>query len=437
MNILEGRTSAEIAQNLEQAIRQGQIEIGQRLPPVREVADKLGVNRNTVTSAYAKLREAGLITGSGRQGSRVARPQSPESSNHVGGRDVRDLASGNVDPGFLPPLERYLLRLGHAPGGYEMIEDDSQLISFGRSSFNADGLAITEIAVISGSMDAVERAVRACVPPGGAVAVEDPGYVSVLLLLQAMGMRIIAMTMDENGVQPASLAAALKAGASAVILTPRAQNPTGVRMSAARAAELSALLDDYPEVLLIEDDHAGAVSGAAPVSAAPKASESRRWMIVRSVSKFLGPDLRVALAAGDRTTLARVRDQQTLGPRWVSHILQRLTYEMWSAPETVTLMDMAAHSYAARRKKLIECLNARGVEAFGASGMHVWVPVEREADVVQGMMAQGWSIQAGEVFRVQSGPGVRIGVANLTEDECERVASDLVQSFRHSRRFYT
>jgi len=437
MDIVEGRTAAEIAGKLEQAIRLGQIEAGARLPTVREVASRLGVNRNTVTSAYSRLRDAGLITGAGRQGSLVAPVPSTATARPPTGPEPRDLASGNVDPRFLPKLETYLDRLGHAPGGYEMIDDDMDLVSFGRSLFVADGVPATEIAVVSGSIDAMERALCAGAAPASGVAVEDPGYVSVLLLLRAMGTRIIPMEIDEDGIRPAALAAALRDGADTVILTPRAQNPTGHRMSAERAAELSALLDSHPDVLLVEDDHASAVSGARPVSVAPADPDRRPWVTIRSVSKFLGPDLRVALVAGDRATIARMRDRHALGPRWVSHVLQRLAYDMWSAPKTASLVDLAERSYAARRHALIEHLAAAGIEAFGASGLHVWVPVAREADVVQGMMAHGWSIQAGEVFRIKSAPGVRIGVANLAQDECEIVAATLADSMTRTRRFYT
>src|SRR3546814_7566982 len=89
-------------------------------------------------------------------------------------------------------------------------------------------------------------------------------------------------------------------------------------------------------------------------------------------------------------TIARLRDQQALGPRWVSHILQRLVFEMWSAPETARIIEEAAKTYAARREKLIACLAEHGMAAFGVSGLHVWVPVAREAEAVQGMLARGW-----------------------------------------------
>src|SRR3546814_15975540 len=67
MDLISGRTAAEIATSVEQAIRTGRIGTGYKLPSVRDVAEQLGVNRNTVTVAYSRLRDAGLITGAGRQ----------------------------------------------------------------------------------------------------------------------------------------------------------------------------------------------------------------------------------------------------------------------------------------------------------------------------------------------------------------------------------
>src|SRR3546814_16301559 len=79
MDLISGRTAAEIATSVEQAIRTGRIGTGYKLPSVRDVAEQLGVNRNTVTVAYSRLRDAGLITGAGRQGSRVAGAQPLDS----------------------------------------------------------------------------------------------------------------------------------------------------------------------------------------------------------------------------------------------------------------------------------------------------------------------------------------------------------------------
>ena len=94
-------------------------------------------------------------------------------------------------------------------------------------------------------------------------------------------------------------------------------------MSTRRASDLSRLLRRRSQVALIEVDPVGPVSGAAAVTLTDPALE--RWVSVKSTSKFLAPDLRVAVVAGDALTIARVERRQALSVRWVSHLLQRLT----------------------------------------------------------------------------------------------------------------
>src|SRR5205085_6312475 len=135
---------------------------------------------------------------------------------------------------------------------------------------------------------------------------------------------------------------------------------------------LRTVLAGRPEVLVIEDDHLGLLAGAPLHSAVAGRS---RWAATRSVAKALGPDLRLAILAGDPLTIARVEGRQQCGPGWVSHILQRLVHELWSDARVLARVERARLEYDRRRQALLDALRARGVQARGASGLNVWVAV--------------------------------------------------------------
>src|SRR5262249_10548024 len=126
---------------------------------------------------------------------------------------------------------------------------------------------------------------------------------------------------------PGALRQACVEGAKAVVLTPRAQNPFGAALSKERAKELRAVLRRYPDVVVIEDDHANLITDV-PLHGLH--SEAHRWVYLRSFSKALNPDLRLAALTGDTETMTRVQDRQVVGERWVSHLLQRIAYALLS-----------------------------------------------------------------------------------------------------------
>jgi DNA-binding transcriptional MocR family regulator len=282
--------------------------------------------------------------------------------------------------------------------------------------------------VLSGAMDAIERVLREHLRPGDGVALEDPSFPGVLDLVAASGYAAMPFGLDQEGPLPDALHAAIAKGCRAIIVTPRAQNPTGAALSAGRAAELKRALRRFPDVLLIENDYAAPVAGAAFRTLY---EDSRnRWAVIRSTSKFLGPDLRVALMAGDDLTISRVRGRHALGARWVSHILQQLTLALWSDPSSGRLLARAGAIYTQRRAAALAALRERGIEASAASGFNIWIPVRDEAQVVQAMAECGWAVAAGQRFRIRSVPGVRLTISTLQPAEAGRLAGDLASALR-------
>ena len=132
-------------------------------------------------------------------------------------------------------------------------------------------------------------------------------------------------------------------------------------MISATAQDLAALLADHPHVLIIEDDHFWQVSNHSYRSIIP--ANHPRWALVRSVSKSLGPDLRVGLVGSDKLTASRLGSHIRSGAMWVSHLLQRLTYLLITHPDTPAQLAEAAQEYAHANAQLIDALVASKISA--------------------------------------------------------------------------
>ncbi|WP_225098784.1 aminotransferase class I/II-fold pyridoxal phosphate-dependent enzyme [Streptomyces sp. CoH27] len=431
---IEGRGAAEIAADVERAVGAGELAPGQPLPPMRELAVRLGVNPNTVAAAYRILRERGVIETAGRRGSRVRSKPATTGREELrvevpeGGRD---LASGNPDPALLPRLAPALAAAAREgdqrPVRYGDDPVDADLVRLARAELDADGVPEGPLTVTSGSLDAIERVLSVHLRPGDAVAVEDPGWGSVLDLVPALGLRTLPVGVDDDGPRPEDLRQALESGVRALIVTDRAQNPTGASVTATRARALRAVLRDHPGTLLIEDDHG---HGIVDVPLNPLAGVTHHWALVRSASKTYGPDLRVAVLAGDPLTVDRVRGRQRLGPGWVSLLLQRAVARLWQ--EHAVDRAAVARSYGSRRDALLDALADRGVLGRGRTGMNVWIPVRDETGAVARLLQRGVAVAPGARFRLNSPPAIRITVSALTEQDIGPLAEAVAAAVRPS-----
>ncbi|WP_426569875.1 aminotransferase class I/II-fold pyridoxal phosphate-dependent enzyme [Streptomyces canus] len=429
---IKGRRAADISASIEQAVGAGALQPGQPLPPMRELAEQLGVNPNTVAAAYRTLRERGVIETDGRRGSRVRSKPATTGREFIRvevPQGVRDASAGNPDTALLPPLApafAWAAAQGDSEPvlyGHEPVEPE--LMRRARADLDADGVPAGPVAVTSGSLDAIERVLAAHLRPGDTVAVEDPGWGSLLDLVPALGLRTVPVGLDDDGPLPDEVDRALGSGARALIVTDRAQNPTGAAVSAPRARALRSVLRRHPQTLLVEDDHG---HGIVDLPLHPLAGVTRHWGFVRSVAKAYGPDLRLAVLTGDDLTLDRVRGRQQLGPGWVSRITQRAVVRLW-ADGAVDAAAVAA-AYGSRRDALIAALAERGVEARGRSGMNVWVPVVDETGAVARLLHAGWAVAPGARFRLGSPPGIRITVSTLTAGEVGLLADAVASAVR-------
>jgi DNA-binding transcriptional MocR family regulator len=341
-----------------------------------------------------------------------------------------DLSAGEPDPALLPRLGTALRRLAtsaSAPVGYAGAGPVPELVAAARERLAADGLPMrgTELTVTGGALDGIERLLGAHLRPGDRVAVEDPSWGNLLDLVAALNLEPLPVPVDDDGPTEAGLRSALATGARAAVVTIRAQNPTGAAVTRARSTTLRRVLRDHPDVLVVEDDHAGEL---AEVPLHPLAGATAHWAFVRSVSKPYGPDLRLAVLAGDEATVARVAGRMRLGAGWVSTLLQRVVVELWRDDAVAARVRQTTMTYAARREALRDTLRARGVAARGRTGINVWVPVPDETAVVGRLREDGYAVAPGSLYRIASSPGIRITVSTLAAHEIGPLAAAVARA---------
>jgi DNA-binding transcriptional MocR family regulator len=431
---ITGATAAEIADSIRTLHERGALRTGDALPPVRELATRLSVNRNTAVAAYRLLAQAGVVTARGRAGTVIAGMEAVAQEGYAAGSVLRDIGTGNPDPRRIPDISTALTGAVGRPVLYgEPVIDpalEARALEWVGGDLPGRELRVT---VTSGAVDAVERLLAQALLRDDAVALEDPCFLASIHTVRLGGYRAVRVPVDAEGMTVDGLRAALDAGVRAIICTPRAQNPTGATLSPGRAAELRELLADHPYVLVIEDDHFSMLS-QRPYETLIGPGH-RRFALVRSVSKFLGPDMCLAVAATDPETAERLALRLSPGTTWVSHILQRLVLTQLTDPAAMEAVAAAGRHYAERNAAFAAALADRGLPATAADGLNLWLELPIEAKTVaERLMRRGWLARTGDEFVLgdQRTPSrhLRLTVHDLTDEETERLLDDLVDASR-------
>ena len=426
---LRGTTAEEIAASVRAELDRGALAPGDTLPPVRALAEQLGVNRNTALAAYRVLVRAGLAETRRGGGTILIDPLRvlPAEGRTDGGAGapLRDVGDGNPDPALLPDPASVTLAVAR-PRLYGEEPIDPDLAAWATEWIAADQPWPFAVTVTAGAVDAVERLLSQALLPGDAVALEDPCFLTSISTVRHAGYRPLPVAMDEAGMRPESLRAALAGGARAIVCTPRAHNPTGASLTPGRAAELREVLVDFPGVLVIEDDHFALLSTSSPETIVP--ASQRRWALVRSVSKVLGPDLRLAIVASDPATAEQLALRLNGGNTWVSHLLQRASHALLTAPGADARAAAAAAHYSERAAAFTAQLARVGLRGAGRDGLNVWADAGVDAaTVLPRLRARGWHARAGSEFALAGGHErwVRLTVHTLSDPEQRQLAEDL------------
>ncbi|MEU8796807.1 PLP-dependent aminotransferase family protein [Spirillospora sp. NPDC048819] len=310
--------AGQIYRQLRAAILDGRLRAGEALPPSRELARRLSISRNTVGVAYDRLAAEGFLTSRIGAGTYVreagSAPRGAPSASPLRPRDVWDEVS--VWPPRMPgitwdfrvglpdvrlfPYEAWrritagLLRpsalgdpasAGDPAGLPALREAIARHVGVSRSVRAGGG----DVVVTSGVQQAMDLIVRVLLEPGDVVAVEDPGYPPVRMLLTAAGMRVRGVPVDAEGLR----VDALPDEARAVYVTPSHQFPLGMPMSLPRRR---ALLDwaRRRDVVIVEDDYDTEYRyGGRPIEPLQSLDEDGRVLYTGTFSKIMRPVLRL------------------------------------------------------------------------------------------------------------------------------------------------
>ncbi|MDA0116492.1 aminotransferase class I/II-fold pyridoxal phosphate-dependent enzyme [Vibrio sp. T11.5] len=425
---INGQTGQELFESVRSLIASGDLKEGDSLPPVRELAAHVGVNRNTVAGVYQRLVKSGLAETKGRLGTRVKARQSQQQQDGITETKLMDLADGNLLKEWLPNLEQLARKAQLRQFVYGETPILSDMETFGREWFidvcpDNMGLSIT-----SGAVDSLERLMSAHLLPGDQVVVEDPCYLGSSTAIKLAGMRPVGVKIDAHGMIVDELESKLKKGARAVLFTPRAHNPTGCCYSEERATAIRQVLQRFPNVLVLIDDHYALLAQQPYYSLVPE--NGVFWAVFRSVSKGLGPDLRLAFVAADPVTTERLHSRLTVGMNWVSRILQSLVICALTSKNVVQRLHSMSEDCRQRNQWLIEALEVHGISIVGpVEGVNLWVPVNGDPQArAYELSKRGWLVRPGGQFDIDGkAMGLRITTTKLDQELASQLAQDIAQ----------
>jgi 2-aminoadipate transaminase len=374
---------------MRELLQSGTLLPGDRLPPTRELAGSLGLNRTTVSAAYALLESEGLIKGHVGRGSFVT----GELSTGRGGIDWDGLLSEGSDftgPSALPagdglisfatsrpaeqlfPLDEFratcreviagsqaigILQLG-SPGGYGPLRE--YLLAEARRS--AVAREHDEVMITNGCQQALDLLARVLVRTGDTVAVEEPVYPGLKNVFVRAGARLAPVPVGPQGMEVDHLERVLaREKPKLLLVTPNFQNPTGATLPGpARKAVLRAARE--ARVVVVENDIYGELRyEGEPVPTLKRLDDSGDVVLLRSFSKIAFPGLRVGWVTGPRVLLARLEEAK----QWTDLHTDQLS-------QAVLLRFAESGRLAAHRVRMI----AAGGERLAAvlAGCERWLP---------------------------------------------------------------
>lgn len=448
------RTTAEplyrqLEQFLLELVHARRLAPGERLPASRELADRLGLSRNTVNQAYQALVDGGVLRARMGQGTFVAgiAGLAPATDAHAPrtfawqgllarrvsaialprgidrpGPAAVDFRAGRVDGPSLPVAElkrAYSQALSQSEALAEAMDPRGcePLRAGIARSLVARGIACSadEVAVVNGAQQALDLVARTLVDPGDAVALEQPGYFGAAAAFSACEAHLVGVGVDDQGLCVDDLARILRARRVKLLYaTPAVQSPTGVALSKERRRALLELADAY-QLPIVEDDYDSELRhGGPPVPALKNLDRAGQVIYVGTFSKALFAGLRIGYVVASPPLLARLTLTRWSADFNTNAVTQAALAQLLESGALERHVRRVRKLYALRRAALLAALGdqmpagSRWVEPAG--GNTVWLRLPDDVDVAAvhaAAAAAGIAYARGEAFALADGPAAQ------------------------------
>ena len=445
---MSGPKYRAIANALAADIAAGSLKPGDRLPPQRELAWSLQVTVGTVTRAYQEAERSGLVGGEVGRGTFVrARQEQPleQLEEIVGPRailnvgvqppatggvtpiptdwyvsppDLRDIGPNDKGPISMqfnfPPghvgtedLRKSLLDLSQDPNlcnhlFYQSPVGTRSQAKAGVKWLGMRGLDSTpdNLVICSGAHNGILACLAVLCRRGGKVATEELVYPGLRAIARLIGVDLVQVTIDEEGMCPRSLREVLgRGGVDAVYTVPTLHNPTNVTQSVQRRKEIATVLEEF-KVPVVEDDLFGLSPEIAPAPLTTLLPEL--GYCVTSLSKSLAPGLRVGFIHSP----ARSREQIVAGVRgstWMAAPLMVEIASRWILDGTAERMLCERHRIDDARRGMARDV-FQGLDFHMPDGaLHMWLTLPdpwHASQFVEAAKEQGVILSAAHAFSI-------------------------------------
>jgi DNA-binding transcriptional MocR family regulator len=391
-----------IADAIAEDIAIGRLSAQQRLPPQRELAHSLAINFTTVARAYTEAQRRGLVDSTVGRGTFVCGRRRPALPRAIEGKPVVDMTM-NMPPEpdsaeLLEAMQRGLATIGHD------LRDLMRYQEFGGSLDDREAGALwlrrraltvdpDRVLVVPGAQCALLAILAMLAPPGSTLCCEDLTYPGLRALAGQLGIRLVGLPMDAEGIDAVAFAAACAQYApKALYCNPTLLNPTAGTISASRRRALADVARHY-NVPIVEDDAYGFLPRESPAPLATLAPDLTFY--ISGLAKSVGAGLRIAyLVAPDKQLAARLAASLRATTVMASPVTAALA-SRWIRDGTAGMALAAIRQETALRQKMAGRLLPSHSFAAAPGSFHLWIT-----------LPQPWSGTAFAAHMRSSGIGV-------------------------------